>query len=109
MTKDFIVFNYSSLLNANKSKDYQNETHLVTKVLVDFLYKNKLLVNIEPYSKNGKVKEDFVLYASNLTDDGLDLFRKPVRNWFSAHDRGTAIEKVTILEKGLAKIQNEKN
>ncbi len=108
MSVDFIVYSYPSLLNANKSKDYQDRIYLTTKILVDFLYQNNLLVNIDPFNEVGEVKEDLVLFASNLTDDGLELFKKPVRNWLSAHDRGTKIEKITILEKGLAKIKGAK-
>ncbi len=108
MSVDFIVYSYPSLLNANKSKDYQDRICLRTKVLVDFLYQNNLLVNIDPYDGSGNVKEALVLFASNLTDDGLELFKKPVQNWLSAHDRGTKIEKITILEKGLAKIKSTK-
>ena len=35
----------------------------------------------------------------------IELFRKSVPNWRKAHDRGTPIEKVTILEKALTKIR----
>ncbi len=108
MNTDFIVLDYSTLLNANKSKDYQDRIHLRMKILINFLYQNNLLVNIEPYNEQGNVKEDVILFASNLTADGLELFKKPVQNWFSAHDRGTPIEKITILEKGLEKIRNKR-
>ncbi|MBS9774354.1 MAG: hypothetical protein KGV59_04265 [Tenacibaculum sp.] len=106
--KDFIVYRYESLLNANKSNDYQERIHKMTKVLVDFLYNNNLLVNIQPYDKDGNVKLDLVIMYSNLTEDGVEMFKKPVRNWMKAHDRGTRIDKITILEKGLEKIKSAK-
>ncbi len=106
--KDFIVYNYQTLLNANKREDYQDRMHLMTKVLVDFLYNNKLLVNLEPYDESGSVKLNLVIMFSNLTEDGVEMFKKPIRNWWSAHDRGTRIDKITILEKGLEKIKCSK-
>ncbi len=107
--QDFIVYNYQTLLNANKSKDYQERIHKVTKVLIDFLTNHNLLVSIDCYDNEGNVVPNLCIYFSNLTDDGVELFRKPVRNWLSAHDRGTRIEKITILEKGLLQIQKNKN
>ncbi|MDP8100374.1 hypothetical protein [Phocoenobacter atlanticus] len=100
---NFIVYDYQSLVNANASKEYQKYIHRMTDILVSFLSENKLLINIEPYD-SGKVRQDLVIYSSNLTKDGFELFKKPVRNWWKAHDRGTSVEKITILEKGLARI-----
>lgn len=103
------MFNLPALLGANLSKDYQDRTLLVAKILTNFLSQNNLLINIQPYDINGDIKKDLVIKLSNLTPDGVELFRKPVNNWFKAHDRGTPIEKITILEKGLAKIRANQN
>ncbi len=63
---------------------------------------------MEPYDEQSHIKLSLKTYYSNLTEDGVELFKKPVRNWWKAHDRGTSIEKITILEKGLEKIRNRK-
>lgn len=103
------MFNLPALLGVNLSKDYQERLLLIATVLTNFLSQNNLLINIQPYYINGDLKKDLVIKLSNLTPDGVELFRKPVNNWFKAHDRGTPIEKITILERGLAKIRANQN
>lgn len=105
MTIDLPLYDYQMFLNANKSKVYQERTNLRTKILVEFLLKNNLLINLNPYDKNNNIKTNLIIFSSNLSKDGFELFKKAVPNWYRAHDRGTPIEKVTILEKALAKIR----
>lgn len=108
MKVDLPLYDYQVFLNANKSKEYQERVYLRTKILVDFLYRNNLLVNLIPYDKNGDVKLDLIIYESNVTPEGDKLFMKTIPNWYKAHDRGTPIEKISILEKGLEKIRAAK-
>ena len=105
MTIDLPLYDYQMFLNANKSKVYQERTNLRTKILVEFLLKNNLLINLNPYDENNNIKTNLIIFSSNLSKDGFELFKKAVPNWYRAHDRGTPIEKVTILEKALAKIR----
>ncbi|WP_159990740.1 DNA polymerase III [Pelistega ratti] len=108
MSVDLPLYDYQVFLNANKSKEYQERVHLRTKILVDFLSKNNLLVNLSPYDENGNVKLDLIIYESNVTPEGDKLFMKTIPNWYKAHDRGTPIEKISILERGLKKIRESK-
>ena len=71
--------------------------------LMTFLKNNNLLVDIDPFNEDGSIKEDLIIRKSNVTDEGFQLFVKPVNNWWNALDRGTPPEKVTILENGLKK------
>ena len=105
MTIDLPLYDYQMFLNANKSKVYQERTNLRTKILVEFLLKNNLLINLNPCDENNNIKTNLIIFSSNLSKDGFELFKKAVPNWYRAHDRGTPIEKVTILEKALAKIR----
>lgn len=68
-----------------------------------FLKNNNLLVDIDPFNEDGSIKEDLIIRKSNVTNEGFQLFVKPVNNWWNALDRGTPPEKVTILENGLKK------
>ena len=52
------------------------------------------------------VDENLVIKKSNLTSEGFELFKKAIPNWYKAHERGTPVEKTTILEKALAKIRS---
>ena len=105
MTIDLPLYDYQMFLNANTSQVYQERTNLRTKILVEFLLKNNLLINLNPYDENNNIKTNLIIFSSNLSKDGFELFKKAVPNWYRAHDRGTPIEKVTILEKALAKIR----
>ncbi|WP_249228562.1 DNA polymerase III [Veillonella sp. oral taxon 158] len=71
--------------------------------LMTFLKNNNLLVDIDPFNEDGSIKEDLIIRKSNVTNEGFQLFVKPVNNWWNALDRGTPPEKVTILENGLKK------
>lgn len=65
----------------------------MTNSLLNFLYRNDLLVDIHPFNDDGSIKEELVIKKSNVTDEGLQLFIKPVNNWFNALDKGTSPEK----------------
>lgn len=106
---DFIVFNYSIILNANPSQGWQLAMREFAHTLINFLYDNHLLIDIYPFDEQREIRKDLKIYRSNLTDDGLEMFKSIVPKWERAIGRGTAISKTTILEKGLQKIRENKN
>jgi len=102
---DFVLFDHQLLLNRSNDIDYKEGIIKSTISLMNFLKKNDLLIGIDPFNEDGSIKENIVIRKSNLTDEGFQLFLKPVNNWWDALDRGTPPEKVTILENGLKKIR----
>ena len=102
---DFVLFDYDAFISGSKDVDYQEAIKKMSLSLMKFLIENDLLVNINPFNQDGSVKNDLIIKKSNLTDEGFQLFVKPVNNWWDALDRGTPPEKVTILENGLKKIR----
>ena len=102
---DFVLFDYDAFISGSKDVDYQEAIKKMSLSLMKFLIENDLLVDINPFNQDGSVKKDLVIKKSNLTDEGFQLFVKPVNNWWNALDRGTPPEKVTILENGLKKIR----
>jgi len=102
---DFVLFDYDAFISGSKDVDYQEAIKKMSLSLMKFLIENDLLVDINPFNQDGSVKKDLVIKKSNLTDEGFQLFVKPVNNWWDALDRGTPPEKVTILENGLKKIR----
>ena len=96
---DITLFNFRTFWEANADEDYREDT---------ILKNNNLLVDIDPFNEDGSIKEDIIIRKSNVTDEGFQLFVKPVNNWWNALDRGTPPEKVTILENGLKKIRAAK-
>jgi len=106
--KDFELHNIPLFLNANKSKDYHEQIIRLSTSLLMFLKENNLLINAEPFESNGDLKIDFVLMRSNVTNDGLELFKKDVPGWCKYLDKSTVpnkYENISRLEKGLAKIR----
>ena len=98
---DITLFNFRTFWEANADEDYREDTIRMSIALMTFLKNNNLLVDIDPFNEDGSIKEDIIIRKSNVTDEGFQLFVKPVNNWWNALDRGTSPEKVTILENGL--------
>lgn len=105
---DFVLFDFDAFISGSKDVDYQEAIKKMSLSLMKFLIENDLLVDINPFNQDGSVKKDLIIKKSNLTDEGFQLFVKPVNNWWNALDRGTPPEKVTILENGLKKIRAAK-
>lgn len=101
---NFILYDYAALLSANPNKWWQDYIINSTNVLFKFLYKENLIY-IDPFDEKGDVIKNLVLNSCDVDIACIELFRKSIPNWRKAHDRGTPIEKVTILEKALAKIR----
>ena len=105
---DIVLFDFDAFISGSKDVDYQEAIKKMSLTLMKFLIENDLLVNINPFNQDRSVKKDLIIKKSNLTDEGFQLFVKPVNNWWNALDRGTPPEKVTILENGLKKIRAAK-
>lgn len=105
---DIVLFDFDAFISGSKDIDYQQAIKKMSLSLMKFLIENDLLVDINPFNQDGSVKKDLIIKKSNLTDEGFQLFVKPVNNWWNALDRGTPPEKVTILENGLKKIRAAK-
>lgn len=105
---DFVLFDHQLLLNRSNDIDYKEGIIKSTISLMNFLKKNDLLIDIDPFNEDGSIKENIVIRKSNVTDEGFQLFVKPINNWWNALDRGVSPEKITILENGLKKIRSAK-
>ena len=105
---DIVLFDFDAFISGSKDVDYQEAIKKMSLSFMKFLMENDLLVNINPFNQDGSVKKDLIIKKSNVTDEGFQLFVKPVNNWWNALDRGTPPEKVTILENGLKKIRAKK-
>lgn len=106
---DYKLYDHQIFLERCSDEDYKESITKAAISLMTFLKENDLLVGVEPFNEDGSLKDDIIIRKSNVTDDGLELFRKPVNNWWNALDRGTSPEKITILERGLKKIRETKN
>lgn len=109
---DYTLRNLPMLLTSNKNKWWQDSVMQSSTALFGFLKKHELLIDVEPFDEEGNLKNDTVLKKSNLTPDGLELYKTAVDGWYNYLDRSTVADKyqnVSRLEKGLAKIRENKN
>ena len=102
---DLLRFNYSTLLKRSKSLSYREQITTITIVLMNFLKENNLVI-IEPFEEDGSLREDLVLYSSDLTEDGNILFKEYYPKWSRYIDRGGDVNNTKILDDGLDIIKN---
>jgi len=105
---DYILHNIPTLLTRNKSKQWQEDVIESSKSLLLFLKKNKLLIDIEPFDELGELKKDTVIKKSNVTKEGLELFKTTINGWYNYLGKSNAINKfnnISRLEEGLKKIR----
>ena len=103
--KPIIVLDVGDMLERNDEADYIESTLRMANTLAQFLEDNGLLKR-KMLNARGKVSKNEIITEDDLTDDGLALsWGLYIRNWMGAHDRGTKIENVRRLEKGLAEIR----
>ena len=109
---DYALHNLPMLLTRNKNKWWQEPIMQSSTALLSFLKKHELLIGVEPFDEQGKLKTNTIIKKSNLTPDGLELFKTAVDDWLASVDKTTAANKyqnVSRLEQGLAKIRENKN
>ena len=85
---DIVLFDHQLLFNRSNDIDYKEGIMKSTISLMNFLKKNDILICIDPFNEDGSIKENIVIRKSNVTDEGFQLFVKPVNNWWNALDRG---------------------
>lgn len=107
---DLNLHNVSMLISRNKSKEWEDGIIRSSASLIKFMLENHLLVNIEPFDENGKLKLDTALKMSNVTEEGLEFYKKVVIGWKNYLAKSTApnkYENISRLEKGLEKIRDK--
>lgn len=108
---DYPLYNIPMLLTKNKSKKSQDDVIETATALLDFLKKQKLLIDVEPFDEQGKLKIDTVIKRENVTPEGLELFNTDVEGWLKYLNRSHAADKyqnLSRLKNGLAKIREGK-
>lgn len=97
-------FNYSTLLKRSKNLSYREQITKITIVLMTFLRDNEL-ITLDPFNKDGSLKDDLVLYQSDLTDIGNILFKEYYPKWSGYVDRGGDVNNTKILTNGLKSLR----
>lgn len=92
------------LYSRNKNQAYKDAVIKSSTALLLFLKQQQLIAS-EPLDGNGDLKLDFVVRESDLTPEGLELFKKAVPAWLRGLDRGKNPEDISALSKSLDEIR----
>ena len=99
--KDFVVYTLPGLLSASKRTDYREKCRAQAQSLLRFIVDNKLNDAVLP----SLATDDFVIKASDLTADGLNVMREGLRKWVATQDRGGLASEMKILDAALLKVR----
>ncbi|KAA9002008.1 hypothetical protein FJU30_06935 [Affinibrenneria salicis] len=107
---DFILCDVQMLLSRNKGREWREMILKYTTSLMRFLSNHQLLVDVTPFDEDGRLKEDLLVRKSNVTAEGLALYKQVIPGWGRYLDRSTVenkYENISRLEKGLAALRNK--
>lgn len=99
---DFVIDRLAWYLN----KGIHHDPRLRFRALLDFLYKNNLLQKEFDFPKDF-IPDDFEMRSSQLTEEGLQLFKNVYQKWLKSIDKGKSETNVSMLEKELQKIRTQ--
>ncbi len=102
---DIPIMDISVLLAASKNRHYRTSVRDSFRSLVGFLHEMDLATASLQALSEEFPPDDFCLYESDLTPDGVRLVDEVVPRWFAAIERGTPTSNVGTLTRGLAKIR----
>ncbi|RLJ69179.1 hypothetical protein [Pedobacter alluvionis] len=101
-----IIISLPNLINSQIRQKDKDETLALCKSLLIFSYQNELLKkNI--YDK-GIFIDDIEIFENDLTDKGKLTFEKLVDKWLAYTDRTQKYDNVSMLEKWLNQLNNQK-
>jgi hypothetical protein len=100
MDSESILFDLGFLWSASKNNTYRNSLLQMTNALVNFL-NTKELTTVVLTAPDEKSAQDFTIRLSDLTAEGLEVYKVAERRWMPALDRGSKPSDVTILERAL--------
>ncbi|MFZ0153324.1 hypothetical protein [Pseudomonas sp.] len=102
---DFTKYSVPMLYSRNKNLEYKQHIIESSTALLGFLWREGVIVN-NPFDDAGNLKMDFILKLSDLSPEGVGLFKKAIPMWLQKNDRGGDRSDVGGLEKELKKIRS---
>lgn len=101
---DIPVLNLGFLLAASKQRQYRESVLESFRVLVEFLQERGLTTR-ELVPEGSQPPLDFLLFGSDLTEEGRMLVGRVVPRWFDWIEKGSPIADTSILDRGLKRIR----
>lgn len=106
--KNFNIHDIATLLTSSKNAQWRKDIINSYSALFNFMKNNGLLLNVDPFDENEALKLDLIVKKSNVTKEGICMYKKVIPSWFDYLASSTVenkYENVSRLEKGLAKIR----
>ncbi|WP_455921736.1 hypothetical protein [Pseudomonas putida] len=101
---DFVKYSVPMLYSRNKSLAYRESIVESSVALLGFLKREGLILN-DPFDEQGMLKMDFELRLSELSPEGVEMFKKIVPSWLLKNDRSGIHSDTSYLEKSLLKLR----
>ena len=80
--------------------------------MLRFFEDNCLLKDIQPFDEHGKLKQDLIINADSLTDDGVEMVARQAdvkwENYLNRSKDENKLQNTSILTRELAKIKDER-
>lgn len=101
---DLVKFSVPLLYSRNKNLEYKSNIIEMSTSLLGFL-KQENLIKTEPFTTSGDLKMDFELRESEITPDGLKMFKDAIPKWWKKIDQGLDRSDIEYLKASLKKIR----
>ena len=95
----YVMFNLAMYLGRSKNVDWKQLILTRSIILMNFLVSKKMLVEVNPFNAEGGLKQDLVIYNSDLTKEGYEFFLKVRPSWSKYLERGGDVNNIEWLEK----------
>ena len=105
---DLIKFSVPLLYSRNKNLQYKEDVIKMSTALSKFL-KDEGVISNAPFTESGELKKDFEIRESDLTEDGVELFKSAIHKWWRKIDAGLDASDVSYLKSELNKIRGVKS
>ncbi|WP_095097409.1 hypothetical protein [Pseudomonas sp. Irchel 3A5] len=104
---DFTLFSVPMLYSRNKNTQYKEYVIQMSTALLKFLHDEGIISTL-PFTENGDLKMDFLIRKSDVTEEGVELFKTAIPKWWQKIDRGLDRSDVSYLKRELDKMRASK-
>lgn len=105
---DLTKYSVSLLYSRSKNLDYKKSIKESSTSLLVFL-KEQGLITDDPLDEHGVLKLDFIVKESDLSPEGIELFKEAIPAWLRKLDRGINPEDTSFLLGALDEIRKARN
>jgi len=102
--KGKLYLDVTTHLRRNKSISYKQDVLITYTSLIEFCLKEGLLEG-DYFNDDNSLKEDTIIYESDLTERGKPIFYHLMIKWFSYLDRTQKYDNEKMLHKYLTQLE----